>query len=114
MRLQFPPAIVLIILWLGGTLATPAPAAAPCSDLDMVVSAFASRGAAVYMIPAERLQLVARDAEELTGGHYQGVTRGFLVKSDDGFVLGFEIGRCLIDPIQLPAAPTTSAQIAAA
>ena len=96
------------------TAATGLPAAASCGDLDMVVSTFVSHGAAVYMIPPDRLALVARDAEQLTGARYSGVTRGFLVKGKQGFVLGFEIGGCLLDPIQLKTPPLYSAAIAAA
>lgn len=89
-------------------------AAAPCSDLDTVVAAFVSRGASVYMIPGERLPLVTRDAEELTGAHYFGVTRGFLVRGKDELVLGFEVAGCLIDPIRLKAPPQLTAEVGAA
>lgn len=88
--------------------------AAPCSDLDMVVATFATHGTSVYMIPAERLQLVAHDAEELTGARYAGVTRGFLVRGKETIVLGFEIAGCLIDPITLKAPPQYMAEIGAA
>jgi hypothetical protein len=89
-------------------------AAAPCSDLDMVVATFLGRGASVYMIPTDRLPLVAHDAEELTGGHFDGVTRGFLVRGKQELVLGFEIGGCLLDPIRLKAPPQYIAGIGAA
>jgi hypothetical protein len=88
--------------------------AAPCSDLDLVVANFVSHGASVYLIPGERLDLVAHDAEALTGGHYAGVTRGFLVRGKEELVLGFEIGGCLIDPIRLKAPPQHIAQTGAA
>ena len=96
-------------------LVAPTPGiAAPCSDLDMVVATFAIHGTSVYMLPAERLQLGAHDAEELTGARYAGVTRGFLVRGKETIVLGFEIAGCLIDPITLKAPPLYTAEIGAA
>jgi hypothetical protein len=97
----FRPFLLLAALAAICSLDIPAVTAAPCSDLDMVVALFQSHGAAVFMIPPDRLPLVARDAQAITGGHYDGVTRGFLVRGKGGFVLGFEIGGCLVDPIKL-------------
>lgn len=93
----------------------PGPAsAAPCSDFDMVAATFLGHGATVYIIPSQRLQLVVRDAEDLTGARYSGVTRGFLVPGEAELVLGFEIGGCLIDPIRIKAPPQYTAAIGAA
>jgi len=101
------------VLALGFAAAGPA-AAAPCSDLDMVVATFTSHGASVYMIPGERLQVVAHDAEELTGAHYAGVTRGFLVLGKEELVIGLEIGGCLIDPIRVRVPPQYAAEVGTA
>jgi hypothetical protein len=100
----------------GAVLALPVqPAvAAPCSDLDMVVATFASHGASVYIIPPERLAVVARDAEAITGNHYPGVTRGFLVRGKQSLIIGLEIGGCLLDPIRLPLTSPNAPKVAAA
>jgi hypothetical protein len=112
---SFTAIVVISSAMLGPDVASAAPrAAATCSDLDMVVATFVSRGASVYMIPPERLPLVAQDAEALTGAHYVGVTRGFLVKGKVGFVLGFEIGGCLLDPITIKAPPISTAEVGSA
>ncbi len=100
----------------GAALAVPVQpaAAAPCSDLDMVVATFLSHGTAVYIIPPDRLAVVAHDAEAITGAHYPGVTRGFLVKGKQTLIIGFEIGGCLLDPIRLQLPPPNAPKVAAA
>lgn len=118
MHLPFPAFSSTFVIFAGmfaaGLVPSTPAAAATCSDLDMVVATFASHGASVYMIPPERLPLVAHDAEALTGGHYVGVTRGFLVKGKTGFVLGFEIGGCLLDPITIKNPPLSTAALGSA
>ena len=102
MRLhQLLPPILLLAATAALGVAASGATAASCSDLDMVVAVFQSHGAAVFMIPPDRLALVARDAQAITGGNYANATRGFLVRGEHGVVLGFEIGGCLVDPVKL-------------
>lgn len=90
-----------------------APPMIECSKLDAVVATFVGHGTSVYMIPADRLALVAQDAETVTGTHYSGVTRGFLVAAQDSVLLGLEVGGCLLDPIRLALPSSDTPQISA-
>lgn len=87
----------------GPAAAAPMPAVPPagCVDMDRVVAGFRNHGEHVYLIPSDRLPTIVRDASEITRQSYGFVTRGFLVLGPASIVLGFEVGGCLGNPIEL-------------
>ena len=75
--------------------------AGECTSYDATLAAIQAKGYAPFIIPTERLDKVAVDAEAITGEHYEHPTRGFLVVGEVETVLGLEIGGCLLDPIRM-------------
>lgn len=87
------------------------PARASACDFvmdDEIVQLKAEYGLdSVKMIDAADLPAIVTEAEKLTGGTFDDVTRGMLLNVDGKIALGLEIGGCLIPPVILvdPSAP---------